>query len=489
MSKKAVVIGSGFAGLSAASFLAKAGWQVTVLEKQSTAGGRARQLKSDGFTFDMGPSWYWMPDVFEHYFNQFGYQVKDFYSLTRLDPSYRVYWESDFDDIPADLSSLTNFFESLESGSGKKLHAFLAEAEFKYKTGMQQLVYKPGRSLLEFADWNVLKGMLRLDVFTSIRKHIRKRFKNERIRQLLEFPVLFLGALPQNTPALYSLMNYADLVGGTWYPSGGMYSIVEAMQKVAVNLGVSFHFNQTASEIKVAGDHAESVITGTATYDADVVVAAADYHHVETDLLQKSSRSYTETYWDSRQLAPSCLLYYIGLNRKLKNVAHHSLFFDTSFEKHGKEIYASKEWPADPLFYVNIPSVTDSACCSPGHENLMFLIPVASGLTDDDETKRDFYFRKIIKRFENRIGQNVSDAIIFQKSFACSDFVNEYNSFKGNAYGLANTLSQTALLKPSCRSRKIGNLFFAGQLTVPGPGVPPALISGEVVASEVLKFF
>ncbi|MGZ5254963.1 MAG: phytoene desaturase family protein, partial [Flavitalea sp.] len=459
MSKKVIVIGSGFAGLSAASFMAKAGWDVTVLEKQSIPGGRARQLKESGYTFDMGPSWYWMPDVFERYFAQFGKKVTDYYSLERLSPSYRIYWEEGFSDIPSDLNEFKELLDSMEPGAGAKLDEFLKEAEYKYNVGINRLVYKPGRSLTEYMDWEVMKGVFRLDVFTSIKKHIHRYFKNDRIRQMLEFPVLFLGALPEDTPALYSLMNYADIVGGTWYPEGGMYSVVQAMYDLAVELGVSFHFNENVQEIQIEKSAAKKVITANNSYEADVVIGGADYHFIEKNLLPEQSRSYSDQYWDKRLMAPSCLLYYVGVNKRLSGLLHHSLFFDVPFDLHGKEIYSDPKWPTEPLFYVSVSSLTDNTVAPEGHENLVFLVPVAAGLSDDSQELREKYFQQILKRFEKHIGQPVEDSIVYKRSFAYSDFVNDYNSFKGNAYGLANTLMQTAILKPSCKSRKVSNLY------------------------------
>jgi phytoene desaturase len=489
LSRSVIIIGAGFAGLSAAAFMAKSGWKVTVLEKNVTAGGRACQLKEAGFTFDMGPSWYWMPDVFERFFEQFGKKVSDYYSLTRLDPSYRVYWPESSSDIPADYEALKALFESIEMGSGAKLDAYLKEAAHKYRIGMQQLVYKPGQSLTEFFDWQVMKNVLRLDVFTSIKKHIAKYFHHPRLQQLMEFPVLFLGALPQNTPALYSLMNYADMRGGTWYPDGGMFSIVEAMQSLAEELGVEFQFGEAVKEIVIEKGAAKKIRTAKGFYEADAVISGADYHFTESCLLPEASRSYTETYWDKKVLAPSCLLYYVGLNKRLKNVLHHSLFFDVPFDRHATEIYTEPQWPSEPLFYVSIPSQTDATVAPEACENLMFLIPVASGLQGDSEGVREAYFDKILGRFEHQTGESLRDAIIYKKSFSVSDFVADYNSYKGNAYGLANTLLQTAIFKPSCQSKKVRNLFYTGQFTVPGPGVPPSLISGEVVSKQVLKLF
>jgi len=492
--KKVVIIGSGFAGLSAASFMAKAGWEVTVLEKNPTTGGRASVLMADGFTFDMGPSWYWMPGVFERFFNCFGKKVSDYYELQRLDPSYRVYWPDDSMDVPADYNELKIVFEKLEPGSGEMLDKFMQEAAFKYEVGINKLVHKPGQSLLEFADWELVKGVLKLDVFNSIKNHVRKHFKHPKLRELLEFPVLFLGALPQDTPALYSLMNYADIKLGTWYPKGGMFKIAEAMTSLAKELGVKFYCNHEVIEIKVENGIAKNVLaknieaqSSVHSFDADVVIGGADYHFIEIKLLLPQYQSYTEKYWNKRVMAPSSLLYYVGLNKKISNALHHSLFFDVSFDLHGKEIYTDPKWPTSPLFYVCAPSVTDNTVAPEGGENLFFLIPVASGLEGDTEQLRDQYFDQILSRYENRIGQQIKDSIVFKKSFSVSDFKNVYNSFKGNAYGLANTLMQTAILKPGLRSKKVSNLFYTGQLTVPGPGVPPSLISGEVVSREVVK--
>lgn len=484
----AIVIGSGFSGLSAASFLAKAGWKVTLLEKHPIPGGRARKMEVDGFTFDMGPSWYWMPDIFERYFNQFGKQVQDYYNLQRLDPSYRVYFRDSQLDVPADFEALQQLFNTIEPGSGAKLEKFIREAAYKYQVGINKLVFKPGQSLTEFLDLDLITGVFKLDVFTSISQHVRKHFKNPMLRELMEFPVLFLGALPQNIPALYSLMNYADIQLGTWYPIGGMYKIVEGMHRLATELGVQFHFNTEVQELVVENGAVARVATNNGTFTADVVISSADYHHTETKLLPQAYRSYSDAYWEKRVMAPSSLLYYVGLNKKLENVEHHTLFFDTDFGQHGAEIYTQPQWPHNPLFYVSATTATDPSGAPQGCENLFFLIPVAAGLTGDTEALREQYFQQILARFEHRIGQKVAPHIIYKKTFAVSDFINDYHAFKGNAYGLANTLLQTAVLKPGLRSKKIKNLFYTGQLTVPGPGVPPSLISGEVVAGQVLKY-
>ncbi|WP_422008234.1 phytoene desaturase family protein [Roseivirga pacifica] len=489
MDKKALVIGSGFAGLSAAIALASKGFETTIVEKNNSIGGRARQFSESGFTFDMGPSWYWMPDVFESFFNRFGKSVSDYYELIRLDPSYQVvYGKGEEMPIPANMGELEALFESIEAGAGLKLREFLKQAAYKYEVGINKLVYKPGRSVTEFASVKLLADVLRMDVFQSMAKHVRKFFKHPKLIELMEFPVLFLGALPENTPALYSLMNYADMSLGTWYPKGGMFRIVEAMAALAESLGVSIHTNCEVLAINTQGGKVTNVQTIKGDFEADVVIAGADYHHVETKLLKPEDRNYSAKYWDSRVMAPSSLLYYVGVKGQLDGLLHHNLFFDTDFAPHAKAIYTDPKWPEKPLFYASLTSKTDATVAPAGHENLFLLIPTAPGLKDTEEI-RSKYFDLIVNRMEDITGNSIKDNIVYQRSFAHSDFVTDYHSFKGNAYGLANTLTQTAILKPALKNKRLNNLFYTGQLTVPGPGVPPSLISGLVVAEEVAKEF
>ncbi len=481
--KKVLVIGSGFAGLSAACHLAAKGYDVSVVEKHNGPGGRCRVWESEGFRFDMGPSWYWMPDVFEKFFAGFGKQVSDYYELQRLDPSYRVFFsEKDVWDIPASADALGAMFNQFEPGADKALAKFLEEASYKYEVGIQSLVYKPGRRLAELLDKRLLAGLFKLDVFKSMTKHIDSLFKDPRIKQLLEFPVLFLGAKPQDTPALYSLMNYADIALGTWYPKGGMHEIVKAMHSLASELGVKFFFDHEVKQIIVEAKEARRVITTKGEFKADLVVGGADYHHLETML--QEHRNYSEAYWDKRVMAPSSLIYYVGFSDPIEGLLHHNLFFDQDFKRHAKEIYDSPAWPENPLFYVSCTSKTDDTVAPVGKENVFILIPVAPGMQDTAEIKEK-YFQLVLDRMESLLGQELKSKVVLRRDYAQSDFISDYHSFKGNAYGLANTLMQTAHLKPSLKNKKLNNFYYTGQLTVPGPGVPPAIISGEVVASEI----
>ncbi len=485
--EKIAVIGSGFAGISAAACLAQKGYEVTIFEKNETAGGRARKFETNGFTFDMGPSWYWMPDVFEKFFNRFGKKVADYYSLQRLDPSYRVFYPNrEILDIPAGVDALCELFEKVEKGSSGPLKKFIEEGKYKYEVGINDLVYKPGLSLGELIDFQLIKGIFKLHVFESVSTYVKKYFKDSKLIQLLEFPVLFLGAPADKTPALYTLMNYADMALGTWYPKGGMFKIVDGMVAVAKEQGVRFEFNSPVTEFGLNSNRITNLKVKGEIRNFDYVIAGADYHHIEQNLLPLSHRKYSESYWQKRVMAPSSLIFYLGVNKSLKNLLHHNLFFDKDFGEHAKEIYENQKWPTDPLFYVCCTSKSDDSVAPKDHENVFILIPVAPGLKDEEAT-REKYYELVMKRIEILTGQEISQNVVYKRSYAHNDFIADYHSFKGNAYGLANTILQTANLKPSIINNKVKNLFYTGQLTVPGPGVPPSLISGQVVADELEK--
>lgn len=489
MTKKISIIGSGFAGLASAACCAQNGHDVTIYEKNHSIGGRARQYSVDGFVFDMGPSWYWMPEVFENFYQRFGHTASDFYQLDRLSPSYRVYFgKDDFVDIPSSLDEIYELVESIEKGAADKLKKFLKEAQYKYEVGMGEFVFKPGLSVTEFMDPRLMMSALRLNMFQSISKHIRQHFKNPKLIQILEFPVLFLGAKPSETPAMYSLMNYADWSLGTWYPQGGMYKIIEAMESICLEQGVKIETDANVKQILTKHDRVRGIRIHDKEVTSDILVASADYHHVEQELLEKQYRNYDEKYWNSRQLSPSCMIFYVGVKKEVAHLLHHTLFFDTDFDKHLGEIYDTKEWPSNPLFYVCAPSKTDKTVAPEGYENLFILIPVAVDLNDDEST-REHYFNLVMDRMEDITGESIKEHVVYKRSYAHRDYMTDYNGYKGNAFGLANTLLQTAIFKPSLRNKRLKNLFFAGQLTTPGPGVPPSLISGQVVAAQIEKEF
>ena len=483
------VIGSGFSGLSASALLAAKGNTVTVYEKNDTIGGRARTIQSNGFVFDMGPSWYWMPDVFERYYNLFDRTAADFYELKKLNPGFRViFGVNDYIDVPEDFDQLCSLFESIEKGSAEKLKKFITQAEYKYKVGMADMVYLPGHSIKEFMSISLLKDAINIQLFSSFKKHVRSYFKNPRLIAIIEFPVLFLGAMPKDTPALYSLMNYAGLKQGTFYPMGGFGKVVEAFKKIAIDSGVIFKTSENVERFQLQNRSISHIISNGKSIETDAVIASADYQHIESKLLPKEFRSYDDSYWNKKTFAPSCLIYYLGVNKKVDKLIHHNLFFDENIEEHAKEIYKDKKWPKKPLFYVCCPSKTDPSVAPEGSENLFLLMPISPGLQDEEET-RESYYTIMIDRLCKYVGEDIRSNIVYKKSYSVSNFINDYNAYKGNAYGLANTLSQTAILKPKMKSKKVDNLFFAGQLTVPGPGVPPSIISGQIAATELMKSF
>ncbi len=482
--KQIIIIGSGFSALAASSYLAKSGHRVTIFEKNAQIGGRARQLKRDGFTFDIGPTWYWMPDVFERFFSDFGKQPSDYYSLEKLNPAYSVYFgQNDRITIGDTLDKICEAFEAEQSGSSVALRKFIDKAKKNYDIALKDLVYRPGLSPLELV---TPQTAIRVgQFFSTIQKDVRKAFNNERLALILEFPVLFLGAKASKTPGFYSFMNYADFGIGTFHPKKGMYEVVMGMSSLAKELGVTIKTGMNVEKILVENGNAIGVMANGEKYSADVVLSGADYHHSET-LLPERFRQYSESYWEKRTFAPSSLLFYIGFDKKLSNVEHHTLFFDVDFEKHAETIYDDAKWPEEPLFYASFPSITDDNAAPQGKEAGIFLIPIAPGIEDTPEI-RAVFLDKILTRFESLTQQNVKNSIIFTESFCVNDFVKDYNSYKGNAYGMANTLLQTAFLRPKLKSKKVRNLFFTGQLSVPGPGVPPSLISGKLVADLINK--
>ncbi len=486
--KKVSVIGAGFSGLSAACYLGKQGFDVTVYEKNNTIGGRAAVLERDGFKFDLGPTFYWMPDIFESFFNDFNKQSSDFYQLIRLDPGYEIYFgTNDSLKISADINKLYQTYESLEPGSSKFLKRYLKDGEFNYRVAIDKVIEKPGRSIFELI---MPETIARSPQFLkSISHEVRSNLKNEKLRQALEFPVLFLGAKASDTPLFYCFMNYADIMLGTWHIKGGMFMLAKAMESIAKSYGAKIITNAPVTAIDTKNGCASGLtfkIAGeTIKTQSDFIISSADYHHTEL-LLDPVHRNYRQKYWSKKVFAPSAMLFYVAFNKRIKNISHHTLFFDAGFREHAETIYDVPRWPLKPLFYASFPSVSDSSFAPEGCECGIFLIPVAAGLKETDEL-RESYFLQIIDRMEKITGQEITNNILFKESFSVIDFVKNYHAYKGNAYGLANILTQTAFLKPKMQNRHLPNLLYTGQLTVPGPGVPPAIISGKIAAKTATE--
>lgn len=488
MKKKIAVIGSGFSGLSAAAYASKEGHEVHLFEKNNDLGGRARNFKTEnGYTFDMGPSWYWMPDIIESFFNDFGKKASDFYTLVPLDPQFEMVFSDGTMNIPHNYQEMKDLFEKTEPGAGEKLDAFMKDAQYKYEVGMQDFVNKPCHSWFEFVSPKIAKSALKLDLLTNFQRFVRKYFTHPKLIVLMEFPVIFLGAAPKDIPALYSLMNYGGYKLGTWYPMGGFSKIIDAMKNIAEEQGTHFYVNADVEKINVKDKKASSLVVNQKEIDFDMIIASSDYHHTETKLLSENYRNYNEEYWKKRVFAPSCLIFYLGFKEKIPNLKHHTLFFENDLDLHTEEIYKDKKWPTKPLFYACCPSKTDDSVAPENCENVFLLMPVAPGIEDSEEI-RERYFMEMILRLEKHTG--ATDLLLkidYKRSYCVKDFKEDYNAYQGNAYGLANTLSQTAVLKPSLRNKKIKNLFYTGQLTVPGPGVPPSIISGKIAANEANK--
>jgi phytoene desaturase len=480
------IIGAGLSSLYAACMLSKKGYDVTVYEKNSMAGGRSQTFSANGFTFDMGPSWYWMPDLIDKLFLDIGEEREQYYGLHRLDPAYKIFWQDkETSEIPVNDQALYDLFDTFEKNGGEKLTKFLKSAKKKYNIALSDFIENPGLSLFELIKLKAIKGAFHLDIFKSVEKDVSNRFLSEKARSILNFPVLFLGAMPDKIPSMYTLMNFADLKLGTWYPDGGMNSIASALEKIAVKNGVKFHYNCPITSIESNMGAVTGIVSANGFEKFDYVISGADYHFTEQKLLQQNHRRYSEDYWDKRSMAPSSLIFYLGVDKKVANLNHHNLFFDESLKAHGDTIYSNKNWPEKPLFYACVPSITDDSVAPANQENIFILIPIAPNI-EDSEATRDKYLDYVLDKLKLHTGEDIRDNITYKRSFCVADFKSEYNSFKGNAYGLANTINQTANLKPKIKS-KLKNVFFCGQLTVPGPGIPPALISGKIAANQILQ--
>ncbi len=493
--KRVVVIGSGFGGISAAAYLRREGYQVRVLEKNDWVGGRARLLNRDGYRFDMGPSWYWMPAEHDRWFADFGARRSDYYEIERVDPSYRVYFgdvepseTKNVIEVPADPEGARAVFEQFEPGAGAALKRYLSDCRRKYDFAIDSFIYENYDRFLNSVTAKAMTRLPLLNLFQSYGGRVARYFRHPYLRRMLEFPVVFLGSDARSTPAVYTLMNHIDFNLGTWYPAGGFAAVVQAMQRVAEGMGVEFLFNREVTHIDVNAGRAESVTVrtrgGEERYDADIVVANADYPHVERDLIDQRWRSVSDRRWERASLAPAVVNYYLGFDRPLDEFAHHTFFFDADWDAHFRAVYRKPEWIDEPLFYLHVPSKTDPRAAPSGHEAAFLLIPVAAGLEDTQE-QRDRYLDHAFTRIEQRTGRELRRHLVFKETMSLNDFKRDYNAYKGNAFGLGQTLLQTAWFRPSNRSRKVSNLYFSGQYTIPGTGTTMSMISGHVVSKRI----
>ncbi|NUE01027.1 phytoene desaturase [Halorubraceae archaeon YAN] len=482
-----VVIGGGFGGLSTACYLADAGANVTVVEKNEQLGGRASRLVSDGFRFDMGPSWYLMPDVFERFFGHFDRDVSDYYTLSRLDPHYRIFFkDGDQVDLVPDLEQNKQLFESYESGAAEELERYLEKSQRNYEIGMEHFVYTDRPRLRDYMDLDVLRHSWGLSLIGSMQGHVEDYFEHPKLQQIMQYTLVFLGGSPTNTPALYNLMSHVDFNMGVYYPDGGIGAVVDGIVELGSELGVEYVTDQPVTEIAgkrggfaVRTEHGEE-------YLCDLVVSDADYAHTEQEMLPPEKRQYSQEYWDSRTYAPSAFLIYLGVEGDVEPLAHHTLVIPTDWEPHFEEIFENPAWPDDPAYYLCVPSKTDDTVAPEGHSNLFALVPIAPDLEDTPEI-REQYRELVLDDIAENTGVSLHDRIVFEKVFSVDDFTDRYNSMQGTALGMAHTLRQTALFRPPHRSKKVDGLYFTGSYTTPGIGVPMCLISGQITAEEIVK--
>jgi phytoene desaturase len=484
-----LIVGAGIGGLALANLLAHRDFSVRVLEKNETAGGRARIWRKDGFTFDMGPSWYLMPEVFEKFFQSLGEKRQDHYDLTRLDPSYRVFFSpGESVDLFPDADKNESTFEGFEKGGGRRLRSYLTDARYKYDTAMREFVYKEYTSLSQFLNRRMLVEGIRLNVLGSLDRHVRKFFHDRKARQVLEYHMVFLGSSPYNAPGMYAIMSHVDLTQGVFYPKGGMGQLVASLEKLAVASGVEILTGREVTRIESTGGRARGVVVdGHGRFDADIVAVNADYAFAETRLLERGERSYSARSWDRRVLAPSFFILYLGLSKKLRGPLHHTLYLAPEWDKHFDAIFRKPAWPEDPCFYLSCTSKTDPTAAPKGCEAIVALVPVASGLPDGDDERRR-YRDSLIRKVQDVLGEKIEDSIRVERVFSPRDFLSDYNAYKGTGLGLAHTLLQTAVFRPPHRSRKVSNLYYTGAYTHPGVGVPMTLISSQLVADQISDF-
>lgn len=487
---KAVVVGAGFGGLSAAALLARDGFDVTVLEKNSQPGGRARVLREEGFSFDMGPSWYLMPDVFERFFAEFGKSPEDFYRLIRIDPSYRIFFaDGTMTDVSASLEDNLELFDSLEANGGEKLKEYLERAERHYNLAMEELIYREYGSILDVLSGRLVLEGFRMPLFGNIEGFVNKTFSSEKAKRILEYSIGFIGGSPHNTPALYYIMNHVDLKLGVWYPDeGGIGRVVEAIHDLAVQNGAEFRFNTPVTKIEVDGKKVKRILTDDGAFEADFAVVNADYPHSELELLDERHRTYDEGYWESRVIAPSALVLYVGIDKRLEMLQHHNLYLAEDWDKGFETLFDPKKaaWPETPSYYVNVTSKTDSTVSPEGGETLFVLIPLAAGLEDTPEL-REKYYSKVVGHLEGLVGEAIMGNEVVKRIYCVDDFRRDYNAYKGTALGLTHTLRQTALFRPSHRSRKVDNLYYSGHYTHPGIGMPMAIISSQILCKTLTE--
>lgn len=479
--KKVIIIGAGFGGLSTAAFLSKYGFDVTVLEKNSQVGGRASTYIEKGFLFDKGPSWYLMPEIFERFFKNFNKNFFDYYKLVKLDPNYRLFFEDgQVIDVPSNIESVKDIFESFEKGSSRKLEEYINNSTYQYNL-IDKFLYRKYESIKDIIDLKLLTDGIKLNIFNYMDGYVKRFFKNKKLRQILEYTTVFLGSSPYNTPAFYSIMSHVDFKSGVYYPFEGFSKVAQAYAEVAKDFGCKILLNKEVKKIVVKNGIAKGVETNDGFFDSDVVVSNADFYFTENSLLEPLYKSFDKKYWNRKILGPSAFLIFLGIKKKIEKLKHHNLYLVDDWENHFKTIFDIQKMPENPSFYISATSKTDKTTAPEGCENLFVLVPIASGIEDNDSLREQF-FELIVEKISRLVGFDLKENILVKKIYSINDFVEDYNSYKGNALGLSHAKFQTAIFRLPYKSKRVNNLFFVGHYTHPGIGVPMVTIAGEVLS-------
>ena len=503
MSKTAVVIGGGIGGLATAALLAKAGMKVSLYEGRAAVGGRASVWEQDGFKFDMGPSWYLMPDAFDQFFKLMGTTAAEQLNLVRLDPAYQTRNEGYGDKLLIRESVADNkaLFEALEPGAGQKLQEYLDSAEDTYRLAVDKFLYTNFENAKPFTNAQVLSraGKFVSQLLVSLDSFVSKHVTEPRLKKILDFPAVFLGASPYSLPSMYHLMTHVDMNVGVFYPMGGFYTIIQAIERLAVEHGVQIHTNSPVTKILVdQSGRAAGIEVGAAQVTADIVVANADLHHVETKLLEPKRQSLPAKWWDKKQPAPSGLLLFLGVKGSLPQLDHHSLLYtkdwQANFDMVFKKADGNSKVPAPASIYICKPSATDSSVAPEGYENLFVLVPIApdvaigaGGINGTGDVSLEAAADEIIAQIADWCEiPDLQERIVLRRTMGPADFAREFNAWSGTALGMAHTLGQSAFFRPKNVSSKVSGLYYVGHNAVPGIGLPMCLIGAELVYKRLI---
>ena len=503
---RTVVIGGGVAGLASATLLAQEGHSVTLFERHERVGGRAGTLERDGFRFDTGPSWYLMPSAFDHFFQLLGTSTREQLDLRRLDPGYRVFTEPDAQGerapavtVPAGAHAVRALFERLEPGSAQRVDEYLASAREAADFAERYFLYNPFTRLGKLATPELIKRVPHLTrlLSQSLETWVNERFCHPVLRQILQYPAVFLGTSPAEAPAMYHLMSALDLDQGVQYPMGGFWQFVSRLERLAIEAGVEIVTDAEVTGINTHRRRVQSITWRRRAEHvalADVVVSAADLHHTETQLLVRADQSYPEEWWEKKKSGPGAIIVMLGVEGKLPQLPHHSLFFTTDWQSNFEAIFGANTRVPDPAsVYVCKPSATDAGVAPKGCENLFVLVPVPAD-TDLGHGGPDGTGDGLVEMVADRVIDQVAgwagihdlrSRIRVRHTLGPADFADDYASWRGGMLGPAHTLTQSALFRPQNQSRRVKGLYYAGATTAPGVGVPMCLISAELVLKRI----